>query len=165
MLGKSHADLTAQRILVVGAGSAGMGVVTMIAKGMQAHGLTPEAAAANFHVIDDRGLITTARECLPPHVVRFARSDEQSTGGVIDGGVVCVGSGGEGTEEGGVAMGPSALRVLHFLREVQFMPLQLSVSPAATDHQEACWHPAALAVRSLRTDMPPALPLWHTHRG
>lgn len=36
-------------------------------------GLTPQQAAANFHVLDARGLITTARPGVPDYVERFAR--------------------------------------------------------------------------------------------
>jgi len=53
--------LTKQRILCVGAGSAGMGVVRMISKGMQVHGVSEAEANKNFWVLDEDGLITKAR--------------------------------------------------------------------------------------------------------
>eukprot|EP00877_Chromochloris_zofingiensis_P009541 jgi/Chrzof1/4840/Cz15g01060.t1_MME1[v5.2] len=73
-LGKSPADLAKQRVVCLGAGSAGMGVARMIAAGMEKQGqLSPEEAAKNFWVLDAGGLITTARGSLKPHVQKFAR--------------------------------------------------------------------------------------------
>ena len=59
--GMGPAALTKQRILCVGAGSAGMGVVRMISKGMQVHGIDEETAQRNFWITDQDGLITKAR--------------------------------------------------------------------------------------------------------
>jgi malic enzyme len=55
------ADLGKQRIVCVGAGSAGMGVVRMIAMGMQNKGMSEEDSYNNFWVLDHKGLITKAR--------------------------------------------------------------------------------------------------------
>lgn len=82
VLGKPPSAITEQKFVVVGAGSAGMGVISMIAQGMVDHGLSPEQAAANFWVLDNRGLITAQRPNLPPHVQRFARRDPGSTDGM-----------------------------------------------------------------------------------
>lgn len=53
--------LTQQRIVVLGAGSAGMGVSTMMAQGMVKHGLDFEDAAKRFWILDKNGLITRKR--------------------------------------------------------------------------------------------------------
>jgi malate dehydrogenase (decarboxylating) len=70
-----------QRIVVVGAGSAGMGVTDMIAKGMVKHGHSEAQAATHFWVVDAGGLITHERSKLPRHVKPFARWDESSKEG------------------------------------------------------------------------------------
>lgn len=49
---------------------------------MEKQGATPEQAAENFWVLDNRGLITCARQDLPPHVAPFARpcGDQEGRG-------------------------------------------------------------------------------------
>lgn len=59
--GKPAHSLTQQRIVVLGAGSAGMGVSTMIAQGMVKHGLEYEDAAKQLWILDAKGLITKHR--------------------------------------------------------------------------------------------------------
>lgn len=78
VLGLDNAALAAQRVLCVGAGSAGMGVVRMVAQGMEKQGLTHGAACANFWVTDRDGLVTSARRGLPPHVQPFARGGDEA---------------------------------------------------------------------------------------
>jgi malate dehydrogenase (decarboxylating) len=66
--------LCAQRVVVVGAGSAGMGVVETLARGMaRSGGVSLDRAAARFWVLDKDGLITDARGGLAAHVSPFAR--------------------------------------------------------------------------------------------
>jgi malate dehydrogenase (decarboxylating) len=79
--GLPPAALARQRFVVVGAGSAGMGVAKMIAAAMERHGLSAAEAAAAFHVIDADGLVTAARPGLPEHVLQFARRDTASVDG------------------------------------------------------------------------------------
>ena len=43
--------------------------------------MSPEAAAAQFWVLDANGLITTSRQGTPAHVARFARRGGSSSGG------------------------------------------------------------------------------------
>lgn len=70
-----------QRFVIVGAGSAGMGVTTMLSLCLVKHGRTAEEAKAAFWVLDRDGLITAKREKLTPVVRPFARSDRDSTDG------------------------------------------------------------------------------------
>lgn len=78
-LGKPLAALAEQRIVCVGAGSAGMGVVRMIAAAMEKQGkLSPQAAASNFWVLDKDGLITQARPNQLDYVSRFARPEGEA---------------------------------------------------------------------------------------
>ena len=56
------AKLCDQRIVIAGAGSAGMGVAASLARAMQTReGLSADAAAARFWVLDKDGLMTAAR--------------------------------------------------------------------------------------------------------
>lgn len=64
--------ITQEKIVVAGAGSAGMGVVKQLAKGMERHGLTEAEANARFRIVDKDGLITPARADAEAHVKPFA---------------------------------------------------------------------------------------------
>jgi len=55
--GQAPADLRNQRVLVVGAGSAGVGVATALADGMVEIGAAPADAAAKFYIADADGLL------------------------------------------------------------------------------------------------------------
>jgi malic enzyme len=58
----NDAKLGDQRIVIMGAGSAGMGVAASLAQAMMTReGLSAEAAAARFWVLDKDGLMTSAR--------------------------------------------------------------------------------------------------------
>ena len=81
VLGKQPEALVEQRFVVVGAGSAGMGVVRMIAQALVKYGLSSEEAAARFHILDANGLVTAARSGLAEHVAPFARKDSASVDG------------------------------------------------------------------------------------
>ncbi|EFN53662.1 hypothetical protein CHLNCDRAFT_136414 [Chlorella variabilis] len=78
--GKPPSALADQKFVVLGAGSAGMGVVSMIAQGMVKQGLSPEEASSRFHVLDHHGHITHKRPNLEPHVRPFARKDDSPEG-------------------------------------------------------------------------------------
>ncbi|KAG2435604.1 hypothetical protein HYH02_011895 [Chlamydomonas schloesseri] len=81
VMGLPPAALGQQRIVCVGAGSAGMGVVKMIASGMEKQqGLSPKQAADRFHVIDAHGLITSARTGIADFARPFARTDPTHEG-------------------------------------------------------------------------------------
>eukprot|EP00850_Spirogloea_muscicola_P017378 SM000148S01055 [mRNA] locus=s148:278033:282819:- [translate_table: standard] len=82
--GRTIADLAHQKIVAVGAGSAGLGVINMTRRSMaMLLGDGPEAqakSAANFWVVDAQGLVTQARKNLPEDLVEYARPLEESSG-------------------------------------------------------------------------------------
>ncbi len=69
--------LSEQRIVFLGAGSAGIGIADMIVAGMVEEGLLVEEARRRFWFIDSRGLVTTTRgDKLADHKIPYARDDE-----------------------------------------------------------------------------------------
>ena len=60
--GKHPESLKDQRILVAGAGSAGLGVAAMLVQGMMQQGLSEAEARARFYICDKDGLIGAERE-------------------------------------------------------------------------------------------------------
>jgi len=73
-------EFAEQRFCVVGAGSAGMGVVTMLHKFLIKFGVEETQAHKNFFILDDKGLITTKRQDLTPIVQPFARQESENEG-------------------------------------------------------------------------------------
>ena len=73
-----------QRLVMVGAGSAGMGVSEHLVAAMVADGLSPQQARAQLYLIDVHGLLTSDRPDLDPRQRQLA----QASGAVIaaDGG-------------------------------------------------------------------------------
>ncbi|XP_062200385.1 NAD-dependent malic enzyme 59 kDa isoform, mitochondrial-like [Phragmites australis] len=73
--GRPLQDFTNQKIVVVGAGSAGIGVLSMAKQAMlRMPGINRTGEGHNqFWVLDKDGLITKARKRLDPAVARFAR--------------------------------------------------------------------------------------------
>lgn len=60
--GLEFSDLGDERIVILGAGSAGIGVANSLMSYMVMRcGLTPEEAAKRFWLVDDKGLLTKAR--------------------------------------------------------------------------------------------------------
>ena len=72
-----------QKFVVVGAGSAGMGVVHSIQLYLQRYGLSEEEAALKFCVLDKSGLITQSRPNLSPGVKKIARPETELDGSSI----------------------------------------------------------------------------------
>ena len=72
--GKPAEALKDQRILVAGAGSAGLGVAAMLVEGMVQQGLTEAEARRRFYICDKDGLIGKGREATleltQPHFIR-----------------------------------------------------------------------------------------------
>ena len=70
------AKLTDQRVVIVGAGSAGIGIRDQIATAMVDEGAARAEAEARIMTIDSRGLIVEGRPNLPPSKQRLALSLE-----------------------------------------------------------------------------------------
>ena len=68
--------LTQQRIVVFGAGSAGMGITEQITTALQVAGLTPEQARGCFWLVDRPGLLTSDMSQLTSAQVGYARKPE-----------------------------------------------------------------------------------------
>jgi malate dehydrogenase (oxaloacetate-decarboxylating)(NADP+) len=66
------AKLTEQRILFLGAGSAGIGIANLLASAMQQQGLTKDDAAARISLFDVNGLIESSRKDLSPSQLVYA---------------------------------------------------------------------------------------------
>lgn len=73
--GKASEALTSQRIVILGAGSAGLGVANSIVDGMVEEGLSREAAHKNIYFVDKDGLVGFTRENLAEGQKPFARTD------------------------------------------------------------------------------------------
>lgn len=61
VLGLKRSALTDQRIVCLGAGSAGLGVCNALVKGMMLEGMSRRDALSRFYLVDVNGLITSAR--------------------------------------------------------------------------------------------------------
>ncbi|MGV0872691.1 NAD-dependent malic enzyme [Mycolicibacterium sp. XJ879] len=75
--------LSQQQVVMLGAGSAGIGVLEMVHRQMVAEGLSPQQAAAQIWVVDIKGLLTDDRTDLSPDQHKFA----QPAGRVADWGL------------------------------------------------------------------------------
>lgn len=73
--GKGPGELKNQRVMVAGAGSAGIGVATALADAMVMGGLSMEEACQQFWVCDINGVLDSANE-LEPQQLPFGRSDD-----------------------------------------------------------------------------------------
>lgn len=74
--GASVDSLGDQRILIAGAGSAGIGIAQVLMQAMVEQGRTEEEAKKAFYVVDQDGLLGTERlESLTPEQQIFARSE------------------------------------------------------------------------------------------
>ena len=72
------AKLTDQRILFLGAGSAGIGIANLLVSAMQQQGLTKEEAAAQISLFDVNGLIEPSRKDLSPSQQVYAHQHAPS---------------------------------------------------------------------------------------
>jgi malic enzyme len=73
--GQSFTDLRSQRIVMVGGGTAGLGVAFNIRDGMCREGSSLKDANNNFWIVDVEGLIGNTRKNLKPGMETFARTD------------------------------------------------------------------------------------------
>ncbi|EOX96047.1 NAD-dependent malic enzyme 2 isoform 4 [Theobroma cacao] len=78
--GRSLADFANQKIVVVGAGSAGLGVLSMAVQAVARMAGKSETAASNFFLLDKDGLITKERKNLDPAAAPFAKDPGQIVG-------------------------------------------------------------------------------------
>jgi len=78
--GKSVKAITEERIVVVGAGSAGVGVSTMLVNLMEKYGLVHSEAVSRLYLLDVNGLITPEREDLEDHIKYLACRDGRCNG-------------------------------------------------------------------------------------
>lgn len=79
-LRQSHRDLSGQKVVVVGAGSAGTGIAEQIVAAMVAHG-TPEAEARScFFMVDRVGLLTDDMDDLLPFQSPLAQAPDAVAG-------------------------------------------------------------------------------------
>ncbi|MEV5843560.1 NAD-dependent malic enzyme [Streptomyces sp. NPDC051985] len=72
--------LTEQRLVVLGAGSAAIGVADMIRTAMIEEGLSPTEAAARFWIVDVDGLLVRSRTDLVDEQRLYARAEGDVTG-------------------------------------------------------------------------------------
>lgn len=70
----TNIPLTEQRIVIYGAGSAGMGITEQIASALQRSGLSAEQAYARFWLVDRPGLLVNNMEVLTPTQLPYARN-------------------------------------------------------------------------------------------
>lgn len=73
----SHIPLTEHRIIIFGAGTAGVGIADQIQMAMQHSGLSAEEAASKFWLIDKSGLLTESSPGLLDFQKPYARQDRE----------------------------------------------------------------------------------------
>ncbi|KAI0564523.1 malic enzyme [Gracilaria domingensis] len=72
--GKDMSDIDQERIVCVGAGSAGVGVCEGIVQAMQYYGVSAHEAYEKFYMLDESGLLARGRNITGPRA-RFVRQD------------------------------------------------------------------------------------------
>ncbi len=72
--------LEQQKIVIVGFGTAGLGITNLLAQFMQARGLAPEEARNRFYAIDRYGLVTENGKDVRPEQLPYARKEEEVQG-------------------------------------------------------------------------------------
>ncbi|ODQ84455.1 NAD-dependent malic enzyme [Mycolicibacterium holsaticum] len=77
--------LSQQQVVMLGAGSAGIGVLEMVHRQMVSEGLTPQQAAAQIWVVDIKGLLTDDRTDLTPGQLGFAQPAARVAGWELSG--------------------------------------------------------------------------------
>ncbi len=76
--------LTEQTLLFVGAGQAAVGIADLFTAALVAAGIDEPTARRRSWLIDSRGLVTAARESLPPHKRRYAHQPPGAEPAVAD---------------------------------------------------------------------------------
>jgi malate dehydrogenase (oxaloacetate-decarboxylating) len=72
--------LEKQKIVIVGFGSAGLGITNLLAQFLQGTGLTEEEARKRFYAIDRYGLVTENGKGVLPEQLPYARSTQEVQG-------------------------------------------------------------------------------------
>jgi malate dehydrogenase (oxaloacetate-decarboxylating) len=72
--------LEQQKIVVVGFGSAGLGITNLLAQFMQDRGLTEEETCNRFYAIDRYGLVTQNGKDVQPEQLPYARKEQEVQG-------------------------------------------------------------------------------------
>lgn len=73
-----------QRIVILGAGSAGLGVATTLLQGMLREGLSADEARSRFYIMDQHGLIGATRGGLSSGQKYFSRTDVADKTSLVD---------------------------------------------------------------------------------
>jgi len=76
----AKSTLSQQRIVIVGAGSAGCGISNLILRAMVEEGLSEQEARSRFYLIDRMGLLTDATTGLLPFQKPFVQAKEKLAG-------------------------------------------------------------------------------------
>jgi malate dehydrogenase (oxaloacetate-decarboxylating) len=72
--------LEQQKIVVVGFGSAGLGITNLLAQFVEDRGLSKEEARSHFYAIDRYGLITESRQNVEAEQLPYARKEQEVQG-------------------------------------------------------------------------------------
>jgi malate dehydrogenase (oxaloacetate-decarboxylating) len=72
--------LEQQKFVVLGFGSAGLGITNLLAQFIQDKGVPPDEARKRFYAIDRAGLITDKTQGMRPEQMLYARSEEEVKG-------------------------------------------------------------------------------------
>ena len=80
--------LEQQKIVVVGFGSAGIGITNLLAQFMEDRGLSPEEARSRFYGVDRYGLVTEDMKDLRPEQRAYARKNQEVQGWAQSNGVI-----------------------------------------------------------------------------
>lgn len=75
----SGGTLANQRVLLVGAGSANIGIADLIAKALVETGLTIDEARERLWLMDSKGLIVKGRDRVKPHAQLYAHSHPEAS--------------------------------------------------------------------------------------
>ncbi|KRM67533.1 malate dehydrogenase [Apilactobacillus ozensis DSM 23829 = JCM 17196] len=75
----SHAKLNDQKILIFGAGTAGMGIANQIMDELVQAGLTPDEAKTHFYAVDKQGLLFDDTDDLTPAQTAFTHKRAEFT--------------------------------------------------------------------------------------
>lgn len=73
-----------QRIVILGAGSAGLGVATTLLQGMLREGISADEARSRFYIVDQHGLVGASRSGMNSGMKYFSRTDLADKTSLVD---------------------------------------------------------------------------------